>query len=73
MQALEGRQLSLFGEFSIDEKKQWENEKEHMRGRLVAIDREVESEPAEIEALYRVTLQRLEPVGLVYLWPTTRL
>jgi hypothetical protein len=44
-----------------------------MQGRLQALERELESEPAEIEALYRVSLQRLEPVGLVYLWPTTRM
>lgn len=73
VRALEGRQLDLFGELSVDEKKQWENEKEHMKGRLVAIERELETEPAEIEALYQVSLQRLEPVGLVYLWPTTRM
>lgn len=73
VRALEGQQLDLFGELSVDEKKQWENEKEHMKGRLVAIERELETEPAEIEALYQVSLQRLEPVGLVYLWPTTRM
>ncbi len=52
------------------------------RDRLVEIGRAVrvsvpasariESEPPELEDLYRVTLRRLEPVGLVYLWPTTR-
>lgn len=72
-EALDARQLSLFDEYSVDEKKQWENDKQHMQGRLHAIERELESEPAEIEALYRVSLQRLEPVGLVYLWPTTRM
>ena len=73
VKALEGSQLSLFGELAADEKKQWENDKEHMRGRLVAIERELESEPAEIESLYQVSLQRLEPVGMVYLWPVTRM
>ena len=29
-------------------------------------------EPAEIRGLYEVSLRRLEPVGLVYLWPETR-
>ncbi len=71
--ALAMQQLDLFAELAPDEKKQWENEKEHMKDRLVAIDRELESEPKEIEALYEVSLQRLEPIGLVYLWPTTRM
>ncbi|HEX2881549.1 MAG TPA: hypothetical protein VHO25_18595, partial [Polyangiaceae bacterium] len=66
-------QLSLFEELSADERKQWQNDKEHMSARLDAIDREIETEPKEIEALYKVSLQRLEPVGLVYLWPTTRI
>lgn len=71
--ALRGRQLDLFEELNPDEQKQWQNDKQHMEGRLAAIEREIESEPAAIEALYQVSLQRLEPVGLVYLWPTTRL
>jgi hypothetical protein len=72
--SLSGQQLELFGaELSPDEKKQWENDKAHMQGRLASIERELETEPADIEALYRVSLQRLEPVGLVYLWPTTRM
>jgi ERCC4-related helicase len=70
---LEGRQLELFADRSPDEQKQWENEKEHMLGRLVSIERELDTEPAQIEELYQITLQRLEPVGFVYLWPTTRM
>jgi superfamily II DNA or RNA helicase len=71
--ALQGKQLELFGELAPDEVKQWQNEREHMSTRLCAIEGELKSEPADIEALYRVSLQRLEPIGLVYLWPTTRL
>jgi hypothetical protein len=70
---LQGQQLELFAELSDQEKKQWQNDREHMHSRLKAIDNELETEPAEVEALYRVTLKRLEPVGLVYLWPTTRM
>ncbi len=43
-----------------------------MSARLDQIDREIQTEPREIEALYQVVLRRLEPVGLVYLWPATR-
>jgi ERCC4-related helicase len=54
------------------EQDQWHREKTYMDERLVAIERELEREPAQIEALYRVALRRLEPVGLVFLWPETR-
>jgi len=70
---LTGQQMSLFKDFSADEKKQWENDKEHMQSRLTAIEHELETEPEEIEALYKVSLQRLEPIGLVYLWPTVKM
>jgi len=43
-----------------------------MQGRLGGIDRELETEPKEIQKLYEVVLSKLEPVGLVYLWPETR-
>jgi hypothetical protein len=38
-----------------------------------AIQGELESEPAQLKALYEVVLARREPVGLVYLWPATKL
>ena len=44
-----------------------------MQTRLAHIERELEDEPRDIEALYHVRLQRLVPVGVVYLWPTTRM
>ncbi len=43
-----------------------------MHRRLASIDHEIETEPAQIEELYRTVLRRLEPVGMVYLWPETR-
>lgn len=70
--ALGAQQLNLF-DFSADEKKQWDNDKEHMQSRLSALQKELETEPKDIEDLYQVTLKRLEPVGLVYLWPETKL
>jgi hypothetical protein len=41
------------------------------RGRLAKIGHEVEDQPALILAGYQVRAQRLEPVGVVYLWPAT--
>src|SRR6185436_6850125 len=58
---------------TADETEQLQSERKHMKERLDAIAHELHSEPVELKALYNVALQRLEPVGLVYLWPTTRL
>jgi hypothetical protein len=55
------------------ERAQFEADAKHMAARLKHIDTEVEQEPAQIEALYEVVLHRLSPVGLVVLWPATRL
>ncbi len=43
-----------------------------MKQRLKEIDSEISTEPAQLKSLYEVVLPRLEPVGLVYLWPETR-
>jgi hypothetical protein len=67
------KQLELvLREGSELEREQAQQEKRAMEDRLPAIDRELESEPEAIRQLYRVELRRLEPVGLVYLWPETR-
>jgi hypothetical protein len=55
-----------------DQAEQWEQDRKHMERRLERIDAELETEPRQIQALYRVVLRRLEPVGLLYLWPETR-
>jgi len=55
-----------------DQREQYEQDKRHMDDRLVALQRELESEPPQIQTLYEVALRRLEPVGLVVLWPETR-
>ena len=39
--------------------------------RLTAIDGELATEPERIRNLYQVKASRIEPVGLVYLWPVT--
>lgn len=70
-----GRRRQLGFEFSESERaerEQYEADEKHMAERLAAIDRELETEPVQIRSLYQVALQRLEPVGLVYLWPETR-
>lgn len=61
-------QLDLAG-LRDDERDQVEQDRKHMRDRLGEIRRELEREPAELQSLYDVRLRRIEPVGLVYLWP----
>ena len=39
--------------------------------RLDEIREELKTEPERIEELYKVRARRIEPVGLVYLWPVT--
>ncbi len=58
--------------FDKREKDQFDDETEHMKERLVALEREAKEEPPKIQALYKVALRRLEPIGLVVLWPETR-
>ena len=67
-----GGHTQLVIQFDKREAEQFRKEKEYMDERLVSIQLELEREPKQIEALYKVTLRRLEPVGLVVLWPETR-
>lgn len=52
--------------------RQIEEDHAYLEDRTAQIDREIETEPAAIADLYRIVLRRLEPVGLVYLWPEGR-
>jgi hypothetical protein len=52
-----------------DELRQFQDELAYMTDRLTHIERELVVEPAQIEALYKVSKQRLSPVGLAYIWP----
>ena len=65
----EFRQLTLG--FSDAETRQLEADFGHWKNRLEQFDRDIELEPERIRAFYEVRAQRVEPVGLVYLWPET--
>lgn len=54
-----------------EERRQRELDIRAWRMRLASIGREIEEQPARILAGYEVRAQRLEPVGIVYLWPAT--
>ena len=65
-------QLSIpFAEFPAEEKRQLEADRRHWEKRLKALAEEINSEPARIEASYEVRAVRVEPVGLIYLWPVS--
>ena len=57
--------------FNEDEQRQLEANRRHWDKRLNALAGELEREPARIREVYAVRATRLEPVGLVYLWPVT--
>jgi SNF2 family DNA or RNA helicase len=62
-----GEQMVL--EFSEEERRQLESNRRYWGKRLVDLDRELSTEPERIRGLYEVRATRIEPVGLVYLWP----
>ena len=65
----DGVQLTL--EFSEDEKRQRLADVASWRTRLARFDRDLETEPARVREFYEVRARRVEPIGLVYLWPDT--
>jgi hypothetical protein len=65
------RQLKIdFGE-AEDEIRQLKANQRHWETRLAKLAAELETEPRRINELYDVKAQRIEPVGLAYLWPVT--
>lgn len=65
------RDQQLWLEFNEEERRQLEANRRHWDKRLGALDHELATEPQRIRDLYQVRASRLEPVGLVYLWPLT--
>lgn len=56
---------------SEDERRQLQAERRHWHLRLEALEREATLEPARISESYAVKHARVEPLGLVYLWPVS--
>ncbi len=65
----EFQQLTL--DFGDDERRQLESDMRSWRTRLEQFDRDLEVEPQRVREFYEVRAKRIEPVGLVYLWPET--
>lgn len=57
--------------FDADERRQLEQNMKSWERRLVEFDEQLESEPQRLADFYVVKATRVEPVGLVYLWPDT--
>ncbi|MFL5872325.1 MAG: DISARM system SNF2-like helicase DrmD [Solirubrobacterales bacterium] len=57
--------------FDADERRQLEQNMKAWERRLVEFDHQLESEPQRLVDFYAVKASRVEPVGLVYLWPDT--
>jgi hypothetical protein len=56
---------------SEDERRQLQAERRHWTRRLETLDQELRVEPARIRESYDVRHTRLEPLGVVYLWPVS--
>jgi superfamily II DNA or RNA helicase len=67
----EGEYQQLTLGFDDDEKRQLESNMSAWRKRLAQFTRDLEHEPQKICDFYEVRATRVEPVGLVYLWPET--
>ena len=65
----EGLQMEL--EFDQAERRQREADRRAWARRLEAIESELETEPQRIADTYAVQATRVDPLGLVYLWPRT--
>ncbi len=61
-------QLHLFKD---EERRQLESNRRYWGSRLESLRNELETEPDRIRGIYEVKARRVEPVGLVYLWPIT--
>ena len=65
----EFKQLTL--DFDDEDRRQLESNMRSWRIRLDQFDRDLDQEPRRVREFYEVRAKRVEPVGLVYLWPDT--
>jgi hypothetical protein len=68
-QVAEKMPQGVFDFYVKDELRQLEADRRHWDARLRDIENELVTEPARLRAHYQVKARRIEPVGLVYLWP----
>ncbi len=58
-------------DFGKNELRQLHADMRHWLARLESLERELVAEPARIRSGYEIRARRVEPVGLVYLWPVS--
>jgi len=63
------RQLTLG--FDREEERQFKLDQQIWEQRLATFERDLATEPQRVRDFYEVRARRVEPVGLVYLWPET--
>jgi hypothetical protein len=59
----------VFESMTEEDRRQREAEQRFQTERLNRLPQELATEPGRIRAIYQVQATRVEPVGLVYLWP----
>jgi ERCC4-related helicase len=57
--------------FTDDEKRQLDRDRAYWRKWLETVDQDLIDEPARIRDFYQIEVDRIEPIGLVYLWPAS--
>ncbi|GAA0771557.1 ATP-dependent helicase [Roseibium denhamense] len=65
------KQAQLTMEFDAAEKRQADSDRRHWSVRLSELDQEIKTEPNRARNSYDVKARRIEPIGLVYLWPVS--
>lgn len=68
-QGRDDRQFTL--NFDADENRQRAADKKAWERKLTRLDAELEREPERLRSSYEVRAARIEPIGMVYLWPVT--
>jgi len=54
-----------------EQRREREADRRHWEGRLTRLERELREEPDRLRNSYEVRAHRLEPIGIVYLWPVS--
>ncbi len=67
----EGKYEQLALGLDDEDKRQLEMNMRYWPTRLEQFDRDLEHEPQRVRDFYEVRAKRVEPIGLVYLWPET--
>jgi superfamily II DNA or RNA helicase len=71
LERTEPRYQQLALDLDDDERRQLEADVRSWRSRLAQFEHDLLHEPARVRSFFEVKATRVEPVGLVYLWPET--